>query len=480
MHARTAAALGAGVFLLYASALRPIMISPDERSMLAVALAIAEGSVAVPASMGSVGLDGRTYSNWYPLASIIALPAVIAGRATTAITGLPALYTTAPLAIATMALVSAGGAVAVWLLAGRLGVRETMAVGAGIAYAIGTVVLLYSRTFFADSLLATIVVAAACWALDERPGASWKAGAFAALAVLAKPTGIVVGSAIALWHLIGGEWRRAAHAGFGTALGLALYGWYNWVRFGDPATFGQKWSGFTTCCVPEALAGMLVSPGRGLFVYSPVVLIGAVSLALAWRRPSAKLLALLVGGFLAIHSVWGEWVGGWSWGSRLLLPAVGLLCAATALAPAAIQRALPVAVAAGVVINAPTLFWSYQQYIEEAYERGVSDDELIWDWRHAQIRHAWPSAIASVARARQSDVREVVAAAGQDDRGSRRAEVFRIVPVWWWLSPILGIPRWVSGAFAAILALAGLALLSVAVRGTRPAPIQPLPAAPIP
>ena len=482
MRTRTSVALGAGVFLLFASALRPIVISPDERSMLAVALAITEGSFAVPATMGSIGPDGRTFSNWYPLASLLALPAVMAGRAVAAITGLPALYTAAPLAIATMALVSAAGAVAVWRLAARLGAREPLALGLGIAYAVGTIVLLYSRTFFADSLLGTIVVAAACCALDERPAASSKAGMLTAWAVLAKPTGVVAGAAIGLWHLTRGEWRRAAHAALGTALGLAVYGWYNWVRFGSPTTFGQKWSGFTACCVPEALIGMLVSPGRGLLVYSPIAVIGVVSLALAWRRPSAQLLALLAGGFLAIHSVWGEWVGGWSWGSRLLLPAVGLLCAAAALAPAALQRALPLAVAAGVVINAPTLVWSYHQYIEEAYERGVSDDQLIWDWRHAPIGRAWPSAVASVARAGESDVHEVIAAAGRDDRGSQRAEVFRIVPVWWWLSPVLGIPRWLSGAFAAAMALAGAALLRVAWRSTRPrsVAIQPVPATSVP
>jgi hypothetical protein len=190
----------------------------------------------------------------------------------------------------------------------------------------------------------------------------------------------------------------------------------------------------------------------------------------------------LVAGFLAVHSVWGEWVGGWSWGSRLLLPTVGLLCAAAAVAPAAVRRAVPLAIAVGFLINAPTTFWSYHQFIEAAYERGVSDDELIWDWRQAQVRHAWPAAIASVARARESDVRQVIAAAGRDDRGSRKAEVFRIVPVWWWLSPVVGIPRWLSGGLAALLALAGLALLRVAWRcpHRRPVPIHPVPEAAIP
>jgi hypothetical protein len=146
------------------------------------------------------------------------------------------------------------------------------------------------------------------------------------------------------------------------------------------------------------------------------------------------------------------------------------------------RRAVSAAVVAGLLINAPTTFWSYHQFIEDAYERGVTDDELIWDWRQAQIRHAWPAAVASAARAGESDVRQVIAAAGRDDRGSRSAEVFRIVPVWWWLSPVVGIPRWLSGGFAAVLAVAGLALLRVAWRypHRRPVPIHPVPEAAIP
>lgn len=462
---RTGLTLGAGVFLVFTSVLRPVVISPDERSMVAVALAMTGGGLAVPAAMGSVGVDGRTYSNWYPLASVVALPAAVAGRAIAGATGLPALYTAAPLAIAIMALVTAAGAVGVWRLAARLGAGPGIAVGAGITYAVGTVVLLYGRTFFADSQLGTLVIAAAWLALDDRPRASPAAAITAALAVLAKPTGVAVGGALALWHLLGGRWRQAAHAGLGTMVGVAVYGGYNWVRFGNPATFGQRWGGFTTCCVPEAVVGMLVSPGRGLLVYSPVVLLGAIGLAVAWRRPPARLIAVLVAGFVAIHSVWGEWAGGWSWGSRLLVPALGLLCAAVALAPAALQRLLPVAAIAGLLINAPTLFWSYHQYIEDAYERGVSDDQLIWSWRHAPVVRAWPSALAGLARAAHSDVREVIAAAGRDDRGSTRAEVFRIVPVWWWFSPVAGVPRWLAGAAAALLALAGVTLLWMAWRG---------------
>jgi hypothetical protein len=118
-----------------------------------------------------------------------------------------------------------------------------------------------------------------------------------------------------------------------------------------------------------------------------------------------------------------------------------------------------------MAINAPTTFWSYHQYIEQAYERGVSDEQLIWSWRHAPISNAWPAAIDSVAAAGQSDVRTVIAAAGRDDRGSDRAEVFRIVPLWWWLSPALGVPRWLSGTLAATMALAGAMLLWTAWRG---------------
>lgn len=456
---QTSLLLVAGVFLVYASVLRPVLIAPDERSMLAVSLRLLEGDLSVPGGHGSRGPDGRTYSNWYPLASVIALPPVAVARKAAAMAGLPPMYVAAPFAVLTTIAVTAIGTLMVWLLALRLGGDPPVALQSAVIYATGTVLLYYGRTFFAESLLATLVTTGIWSALGSGTRARRLTTACTALAVLAKPTGVVLGGAIAAWHLTRREWDRAGAALAGAAIGLVVYGGYNWLRFGNPATFGQRWGGFTLCCVPEAVTGLLISPGRGLLLYSPLVALGLGAVLYAWRQPAARLLAVAVAAFVGIHAVWGDWLGGWSWGSRLLVPVIGALCASVVLVPRRLRPLVPALGLVGVLLNAPTLVWSFQQHIEESNERGVADRDSVWTLGTSQLAQAWPASFASFRRARATDVRTVVAAAGVDDRGSSRAEVFKIVPVWWWLTPAVGVPLWISSLAACALMLSGVALL---------------------
>jgi hypothetical protein len=83
---------------------------------------------------------------------------------------------------------------------------------------------------------------------------------------------------------------------------------------------------------------VLVSPGRGVLVYQPWLLL-AVTELLFWRRPAAE-RAPCPGGWklfcvsaivlhLALVSAWKCWWGGYCWGSRLgaeAIPLAALLC----------------------------------------------------------------------------------------------------------------------------------------------------------
>ncbi len=79
----------------------------------------------------------------------------------------------------------------------------------------------------------------------------------------------------------------------------------------------------------EGVAGVLVSPGRGLLVYSPVLVFSIVGMMVAWREPRYLYLrylsfaALLL---LIIVSKWTGWWGGDSYGPRLLADVTPILC----------------------------------------------------------------------------------------------------------------------------------------------------------
>jgi hypothetical protein len=72
-----------------------------------------------------------------------------------------------------------------------------------------------------------------------------------------------------------------------------------------------------------AVYGLLLSPGRGLFVYQGFLVIVIIAVVLSWRTVIVNKLALTAGGWLLLHFIvvsrWSMWWGGGSYGSRLLV-----------------------------------------------------------------------------------------------------------------------------------------------------------------
>jgi hypothetical protein len=72
----------------------------------------------------------------------------------------------------------------------------------------------------------------------------------------------------------------------------------------------------------EALAGLWISPARGLLVYSPILICAAWGLWLNLKQQSTRRLDLALLAIVALHSVvlaiWRMWWGGWSYGPRMM------------------------------------------------------------------------------------------------------------------------------------------------------------------
>jgi hypothetical protein len=151
----------------------------------------------------------------------------------------------------------------------------------------------------------------------------------------------------------------------------------------------------------QALIGHLISPGRGLFVYSPILLVTLWGVARygrsLWRDPAVVVLVLWFIGFWLSLSRFPHWWGGYCYGSRLMsdiLPAWILLTIllwrhAYAKMPSS-RRRLVVGVWAltatwGFYVNnikglhdEATLWWNERPDID-------SHPELIFDWRFPQF-----------------------------------------------------------------------------------------------
>jgi hypothetical protein len=167
-------------------------------------------------------------------------------------------------------------------------------------------------------------------ALDARPSRrmpAWLAlaGLCAGFLFVVRPTALVfsvAGLAFAWWEFRRGAWPFVAGAALGILPGIiwnertfgTLLGAY--AQNADAYVF--SWPQFS-----NAFAALLISPGKGLFVFTPIAVFSLIGLwhALRARTPQARLLvALSAASFVLLlqYSFFSRWWGGTSYGPRYL------------------------------------------------------------------------------------------------------------------------------------------------------------------
>lgn len=84
---------------------------------------------------------------------------------------------------------------------------------------------------------------------------------------------------------------------------------------------------FKTRNILNGLYIHIFSPDRGIFMYTPVIVLGVFGLGLLYRKHSgvAALLIAVVLVNLVLYSLWGDPWGGWAFASRYLIPGYALL-----------------------------------------------------------------------------------------------------------------------------------------------------------
>src|SRR5262249_47670949 len=110
--------------------------------------------------------------------------------------------------------------------------------------------------------------------------------------------------------------------GLGVGILVASVGLFNYIRFGNPLQTGYG-NGLALFDHPllSGLYGLLLSPGKSLFLYSPIVLLAVPSFALMARQHFAETLASL--GIIAVHLLtyasYSVWHGDGTWGPRFMV-----------------------------------------------------------------------------------------------------------------------------------------------------------------
>ncbi|WP_257386959.1 hypothetical protein [Tahibacter caeni] len=286
-------------------------------------------------------------------------------------------------------LLAAAASVLVFLLLRREGNRWCLPLA--LAFAFGTNTWMISSQALWQHGTGELLIALALLLVLAPANAARLAllGAVCVLAAANRPPDALIAAAIGffvLWR----DWRSTRWLIAGAAVPLAALLYYNLGFLGHlaggygvvkpPVNFFQSgWSG---------LAGLLVSPARGLLVFSPFLAFVAVGLVRRLRSPETRVLAaalaLAVVGQLLLYAH-GDWRAGASWGARWLtdvLPVLIWLLAPAPLALRPIARGVFVAaVAFSIGVQAVGAFW---------YTR--TSDERLFAGDPASLRGAWDPA----------------------------------------------------------------------------------------
>ncbi|MCJ7545083.1 MAG: glycosyltransferase family 39 protein, partial [Phycisphaerae bacterium] len=348
--------IGEAVFVFGASFLLYAIISPgdvvgDTEIRWDVARSIVEhgGFDIAPGSTQNAarGRDGKYYSFYGPGQSLLMVPAVAAGRVLMAL-HLP-LATSPDLVgqfIAALVLFPLFGAGAVVMLYGIVwgatGDRRA-ARWLAVILAVATMHWQYSVNTYEESQIAFFLLAAVwaiqrLWSTDRvrylllawvMMGASLSFRASSIVVLLP-----VAGVGLAVDLSLHGQ-RRLARLARWVLLGVLCLGpfvialgAYNFVRFGSPlqtgygpahTAMGQGITLFSTPWV-DGLGGLLLSPGKSVFLYNPVLLLAILGLAAFWKahRGLAMMVIAAFAATVLFHSKFTFWSGDLAWGPRYL------------------------------------------------------------------------------------------------------------------------------------------------------------------
>ena len=312
----------------------------------------------------SRGPDGRTYPAKAPGCAVAALPVMAILYYAESAAGIRPFrgdWFRRNAILVNWVLNSLASAVAmVWLLRLLLSVGLPIAPAlAGVAaIGLGTTYYPYATIYYAHNPAANLLIAAAYVAFTREPTPRRAAllGVFAGLSVAFEYAAVF---AVVVFGIVLARARPRTLVPYaaGLAVPAALLAAYHTAAFGGPAMTAYRF--LNPRISPPAgellrppsldtVLSLTVSPYRGLFFYSPVLLLAGVGVWRIARMPPAERRrgqATLVWSGVAIFILWFlfnasyyTWWGGWTAGSRYIIPGLVLLAPAVAVGFAALPR----------------------------------------------------------------------------------------------------------------------------------------------
>ncbi len=351
----------AGVFLILASWFFPYfpsLGSPNELTRLYLTRAMVDdASFAIDGPVSRYGritdlakTSKHLYSDKAPGVSLAGVPVYLAlktlsGGEAQAVSNARLLRW---LRFFLSSLPTAGIALLLFFLLLRMGVAREAGLFLMAAYSFASIAFPYGVLLFGHQLAALCLMGALTLILslhrqDSKSAPFW-AGCLLACALLTEYTTLLAVAPLAIYSLI--TFRRKIQvlllASAGALLPITVLATYHAICFGGPLSTGyshlahasfaavhnQGWWGMVTPSF-DRLFQILFSPSRGLFFFSPWLLLAIPGLAIGIRRPppsvpvgawTALLVASILYWLFAMSLQLSAW--GWSLGPRHLAPMI--------------------------------------------------------------------------------------------------------------------------------------------------------------
>ena len=309
-----------------------------------------------------VSYNGKIFSVFTPGVSFAAIPFYLAGKQI----GMPQLFTyfsTILFVLINLYLVTKLGR--------KFGAGFYEALIGGILFIFGTNALSYAFTLTQHHISTTLILLALLNAVSERTfvknilfGLLFAAGLLMDIpnGLMMLPLAIYVLYRHISFSEIGNKIKLSVKLNIialliGLVALISVFAWYNFQTTGSLARFAQsigrvdftkegvvqkrkesvkidpfeKKSYYNTRKQLNGLYILLISNERGWFYYSPIIVIGILGLIYSSRKKETKTLALLAVSIILFcfvsYASFGDPWGGWSFGSRYLIPASALVCA---------------------------------------------------------------------------------------------------------------------------------------------------------
>lgn len=310
-------------------------------------------------------VNGKAYPLFAPGLAFYSVPAYVLG------------YTLGNSQLAVFLFVALCASIAaclVVILAKSLGASLSMACFAGLTYVFGTSALPYAITLAQHNITVLFLLTILLAGLHgNKHGWLYVLGwtAYALAIFMDYPNLMLLAPAIVYMSIqaisLHPEGKQAikikfqlalAYAAIAFALVSGIHGYYNLQHFGSPITVGPAvytraqtvkeletllteipgkpkqarnvaTTFFDSSKVANGLYVLLISKGRGVIYFAPVVLLGFLGIMYLLKKEAFRRIAIimmaLIGVNLAVYASFGDPWGGWEFGPRYLIPAFSVL-----------------------------------------------------------------------------------------------------------------------------------------------------------